>query len=509
MPGDVYLSHIRHAKAGFVLTLRYLTPKRDAMRFVSAYLVIWYIAWYIATCCGLNAEERSELARKFKYYHASVRPADRYNMIETVNGTFFGLHSEIALMAATPAKNILDLELVLAMHYSDERLIIREIVNTLVLPEEFVAWSPEIEYEPAVEESKKIYLDPKTGQLNMVIKIKASIECDSEEWTSPFSTYMCSVTIKTNPDERIFIRHTRDFRSDFEVQKVFCSIDEWPEFSLQCKMKAEWTAVVFRSYFPSFLIFVAVVFSQWKRRKVQVMLAVGGIVIVLMMQNTRPVTESLTLYDLWFVGTFLHLISVLFIDLILPTRRIVRSTYETEKPHIEAGSPLLKSTASRGTLVTAYTTTNKDAQQRLYRPTMGSRSWEEKIGYIDHPPSGRYEYEVGEENVDDEDEDHENMRTTYVHVETIPSHTISTPVTKPRNFSTLSTSYMHSSVSPLARRSNPLMTSSMSSSTKPQERRTVTTMGLGKKKKLCLLCIVSCYVTFCCAYFCLVLYALG
>lgn len=50
----------------------------------------------------LTSEQRSELARKFKYYHSSVRPSDRFNLVETVNGTFFALHTEVALTLTQP-----------------------------------------------------------------------------------------------------------------------------------------------------------------------------------------------------------------------------------------------------------------------------------------------------------------------------------------------------------------------------------------------------------------------
>ncbi len=47
-------------------------------------------------------QERTELVRKFKYYHKSVRPSDRYNMVETVNGTYFNLDSEVELLQSKP-----------------------------------------------------------------------------------------------------------------------------------------------------------------------------------------------------------------------------------------------------------------------------------------------------------------------------------------------------------------------------------------------------------------------
>ncbi|CAD5220256.1 unnamed protein product [Bursaphelenchus okinawaensis] len=469
------------------------------MRGDTIYYVIWQIFWLVSYSQSLTSEERTELARKFKYYHASVRPNDRFNLVETVNGTFFGLHAEIALVSTKPSKSFYDLEMLLALHYSDERLNIREISGSIILPQEFTAWTPEIQYEPEISNTKRLYLDPRTGQINFAVRLKSSISCETQEWTTPFNTYYCVTHINTEPDQRIFVRLTRDLRPDSEVSKMYCHIDEWPGFTLTCKMKAEWLAVIARSYFPSFLVFATVVFSQWKRRKVQIVLALGGIVCVLLLQNTRPASDTFTLYDLWFVGTFLHLISVLLIDLILPTRRIVKTTYSTEKVDSQK---TLNRNPSKGTLVAAYTTTTKDAQ-RLYRPPIGSRSWEERIGFIDQNRVNSFEYELAEEeNVEDE-EDEENMRTTYVHVETVPA----TPATRPRNFSTMSTSYHHSP-SPMMKRSQ-MMSSSMNSSIKPQEKRTVTRMGLGKKKKLCLLCIVISYTVFFCAYFCLVLFVLG
>ena len=51
---------------------------------------------------SLSPEERGELARKFKYYHPSVRPGDKFNLIETLNGTFFNLNTEIELLQSRP-----------------------------------------------------------------------------------------------------------------------------------------------------------------------------------------------------------------------------------------------------------------------------------------------------------------------------------------------------------------------------------------------------------------------
>lgn len=112
------------------------------------------------------------------------------------------------------------------------------------------------------------------------------------------------------------------------------------------------------------------------------------------------------------------------------------------------------------------------------------------------------------------------MRTTYVRVETLtPAPT--TPSTKPRNLSRSSTAQLNTP-SPAPRRPFGLAQGAAAppglsaarpntseSTLKPEERRTVTRMGIGRKKRACVACIVLCYALFFLLYFCLVLYIVG
>lgn len=83
---------------------------------------------------SLNSESRSELARKFKYYHRSIRPGDRFNLVETINGTFFALHAEVELLQSSiKSKGKLETELMLSLYYNDERLILRDLYEVITV----------------------------------------------------------------------------------------------------------------------------------------------------------------------------------------------------------------------------------------------------------------------------------------------------------------------------------------------------------------------------------------
>lgn len=51
---------------------------------------------------SLTNYERNELARKFKYYYKSIRPSELFNLIETINGTYFCLNSELEILQTIP-----------------------------------------------------------------------------------------------------------------------------------------------------------------------------------------------------------------------------------------------------------------------------------------------------------------------------------------------------------------------------------------------------------------------
>uniref|UniRef100_A0A915ET26 Uncharacterized protein n=1 Tax=Ditylenchus dipsaci TaxID=166011 RepID=A0A915ET26_9BILA len=172
----------------------------------------------IKNCQCLNSEERGELARKFKYYHKTVKPHDRFNLVETINGTYFSLNSEL------------------------------EMLQSRV-------------YEEA------------SAQLNLV----------------KYST------------------------------------EEWPNLAIKFTFSSQWQYAIVSVYLPSLLIFSVALCAQWKRRKVQVLVSVTSIISIIVIQTShqKPYMTSISMQDVWLSGLLIHLICILTIDLLLPSRRII------------------------------------------------------------------------------------------------------------------------------------------------------------------------------------------
>ncbi|KAI1705493.1 Ligand-Gated ion Channel [Ditylenchus destructor] len=289
---------------------------------------------FIEPCQFLTTEERGELARKFKYYHRSVRPSERFNLAETVNGTYFNLNSEL--------ETRLHLELMLIVHYNDDRLILRELPEILTMPDEFHPWIPSIEltqvWGPSLTSStlgtlKTIHLDPKTGQLTVFHRISGSIACTSSVWKQPFERYYCELEITSEKDERIFLRVTRDLRPSTQLKFLSYSLEEWPTLVLQFTFANQWHSALVNIFLPSLLIFSVALFAQWKRRKMQVIVTATSIICIVIMQtafrsalNTNAVTSKVNMQELWFSGILVHLICILTVDLLFPSRRIVYTT---------------------------------------------------------------------------------------------------------------------------------------------------------------------------------------
>lgn len=133
-----------------------------------------------------------------------------------------------------------------------------------------------------------------------------TLHCATDEWAMPFNKYYCGFNVITRLgkltnssysntimyhnynvlsflDEKIFVGVIRDLRDQNDLRNVKCSIDEWPSFTLYCTFKSQWLNIVVNYYFSSFLIFCIAVFSQWKRRKMQIMIILAGIVILMLL----------------------------------------------------------------------------------------------------------------------------------------------------------------------------------------------------------------------------------
>ena len=46
------------------------------------------------------------MARKFKYYHRAVRPDEEFNLVDTENGTYFRLFTELEILSADPIADV-------------------------------------------------------------------------------------------------------------------------------------------------------------------------------------------------------------------------------------------------------------------------------------------------------------------------------------------------------------------------------------------------------------------
>uniref|UniRef100_A0A914D5C0 Transmembrane ion channel n=1 Tax=Acrobeloides nanus TaxID=290746 RepID=A0A914D5C0_9BILA len=302
------------------------------MRFESNLLyILIYILVQVDMINALTQEQRGELARKFKYYHASVRPGDKFNLVETINGTFFHLNTEIELLQTRPTYEQLYLEMVMIVHYHDDRLVLRELNDILTVPDEFQPWLPTLEPSPFAPMQKSIHVDPKTGQLTVFFRIQSMISCYTEAWKSPFERFSCNLGFSTEQDERIFIRSNRDLRPDTQIRYVEYTFDEWPYMVFHFDYDTHWHSAVVNSYLPSILIFSVVVFAQWKRRKIQIIVTVAAMVSIVFMQTAQRKYNTITMQDLWMSAILIHLIAILTVDLLLPSRRIVHTTISASR----------------------------------------------------------------------------------------------------------------------------------------------------------------------------------
>lgn len=99
-----------------------------------------------------------------------MRPGERFNLVETINGTFFALHTEVELLQTSPTKNKLEIELMLSLYYNDERLILRDLHEVITIPDEFQPWIPKLDFLDGTSIKSSIHVDPRTGQLSLRYK---------------------------------------------------------------------------------------------------------------------------------------------------------------------------------------------------------------------------------------------------------------------------------------------------------------------------------------------------
>lgn len=165
-------------------------------------LFIFFATWLLLKdIFCLTFDERGELARRFKYYHSSVRPGDKFNLVETLNGTFFNLNTEIEMLQTRVSDGSVDLELIIVIHYLDDRLIMRELTDVLTIPNEFTPWIPNIETSPSLDLQKSVHVDPKTGQITVFLRVNSKIQCYSEIWKHPFDSFQCELFFSTEQGE--------------------------------------------------------------------------------------------------------------------------------------------------------------------------------------------------------------------------------------------------------------------------------------------------------------------
>uniref|UniRef100_A0A0K0FHU9 Neur_chan_LBD domain-containing protein n=1 Tax=Strongyloides venezuelensis TaxID=75913 RepID=A0A0K0FHU9_STRVS len=294
-------------------------------------IITTIIFLYLPLVSSLTAEERSELQRKMKYYHSSVRPSEKFNMISSINGTFFDIPTEIRVMDIYIEDEKLYIDCTLILNYYDERLQIRELKQNMKIPQEFQLWSPAIYIDRRFLNDYNSFLDPVNGYVSLIYKIKyTKNHCIYLTWKHPFQTLTCSIAIETENDEHLSLKIDRDMRSSI---KDFSYItNEWPILKIEVTIKSYWQSTIATIYLPSILLFSLGLFAQFKRRKVQVQILTSAIICIVFLHSTKYISSSfrsvLTMQDVWLLGTFIHLVSLLSLDLLLPSKHIL---YDVDK----------------------------------------------------------------------------------------------------------------------------------------------------------------------------------
>lgn len=137
------------------------------------------------------------------------------------------------------------------------------------------------------------------------------LECKNLEWTRPFTKNYCKFEVGTNDskfftrkqqqirflDEKIFPRIIRDLRTSSDIWEVRCVVgrvfksktlssqilEQFPTFAIACEYQNQWLPTVVKNYLPTILIFSIAAFSQWKRRKLQVLVTLCSLIGLLLL----------------------------------------------------------------------------------------------------------------------------------------------------------------------------------------------------------------------------------
>ncbi|KAM3718915.1 Hapless [Dirofilaria immitis] len=279
-------------------------------------LMLWML---LQVASGLTVEEHIELARKYKYYYASVRPQERNNRIISDNGTFFALNCNLKIISTKLYHNMVHMELIFGVTFTDERLIIHKLKNRFRMPSEYQPWLPKITTYPYVRTNVVIYLDPLIGIVDVFYQYSAELLCSSEIWRHPFELFQCEIVISNIGDERIFLRDFQDLRSVQEISKISVNIETSKGVKVIASYLELWFSSMVANILPSTVIFCVVIFAQYRRRKIHTMVTISAVICIIFMQSSRKMESILTLEDLWLCITFLHIVCILLLDLMIPT----------------------------------------------------------------------------------------------------------------------------------------------------------------------------------------------
>ncbi|PIO64488.1 hypothetical protein TELCIR_13882, partial [Teladorsagia circumcincta] len=103
----------------------------------------------------LSLTERNEISRKFKYYFNSVRPTAPENFVSSVNGTFYRIVVDFHLIETHIRTRSLLVNAIIVFHWTDDRLVLRELFDDFELPKEFEPWLPRYQRESAMNAEKQ------------------------------------------------------------------------------------------------------------------------------------------------------------------------------------------------------------------------------------------------------------------------------------------------------------------------------------------------------------------
>ncbi|CAD6191291.1 unnamed protein product [Caenorhabditis auriculariae] len=270
----------------------------------------------------LSQNELNELSRKFKYYHAAVRPTAPENFLSNRNGTFFNIPLHLHLLNTRITNRELWVDVLMTATWVDERLRLRELFDRIQLPSnDFLTWRPSLVFSLPLS-SQYSSLAPATGLLSSYFSIKQSAACVADGWKYPFEHFECSLTVDSEGDEILTIPTFYDMRSQAEKLLTTALLQDFPRCGVVFRFKAEWPRAVLSSYLPCILLVSCVFFAQWKRRKIQIVVSLAAVVCVLIMMCVqRPYTVA-TLMDLWLSVSFIHCVFLVLVDVTLPARRV-------------------------------------------------------------------------------------------------------------------------------------------------------------------------------------------